>query len=153
MLSADPGSTTWRQRTTSTFTEATLTHCLPAPKVISPIYANFSGTIGDFSGNKRLSSHSIVDFLVVSLDRPRGQGNKMVQCILKANRNVIPWRTSQPLKVKEIHSQIKIKKLEIFDKLIKRRWGTSIKPPKKSDENNDLIDQHLDNWDYYEDDE
>jgi hypothetical protein len=63
----------------------------------------------------------------------KGEGNEMAQWILKANGNVVPRRSSRPLKVDELHSLTEIKKREIFDGLIERKWGTSINPPKVSD--------------------
>jgi hypothetical protein len=81
----------------------------------------------------------------------------MAQWILKANGNVVPRRTFRPLQDDEVHSPTEIKKREIFDKLIERRWGTSINPPKVKDEH-DPNDPHpddwdSDDWDYYEDDD
>ena len=66
----------------------------------------------------------------------KGEGNEMAQWILKANGNVVPRRSSRPLKVDELHSLTEIKKREIFDGLIERKWGTSINPPKVSDTEN-----------------
>jgi hypothetical protein len=68
----------------------------------------------------------------------KGEGNEMAQWILKANGNVIPRRSSRPLKVDEIHSATEMKKRETFDGLIERRWGTSINPPKPTDDVEDL---------------
>jgi len=65
----------------------------------------------------------------------KGEGNEMAQWILKANGNVVPRRSSRPLKVDEMHSTTEIKKQQIFDGLIERRWGTSVNPPKPSSEN------------------
>ena len=59
----------------------------------------------------------------------KNEGNAMAQSILKANGKVVPRRTSRPLKVDEIHSPTEIKKREIFDGLIERRWGTYNSPP------------------------
>ena len=59
----------------------------------------------------------------------RGAGNEMAQWILKANGTVVPRRSLRPLKVDEIHSPVEIKKREVFDELIKRRWGTPMTPP------------------------
>jgi hypothetical protein len=56
----------------------------------------------------------------------KGEGNEMAQWILKENGNVVPRRSQQPLKVDEFHSSTEMKKREIFDGLIERRWGTSI---------------------------
>ena len=53
----------------------------------------------------------------------------MAQWILKANGRVVPRRSLRPLKVDEIHSPVEIKKREVFDELIKRRWGTPMTPP------------------------
>jgi hypothetical protein len=63
----------------------------------------------------------------------KGAGNEMAQWILKANGKVTPRRSSRPLKVDEIHSPAEIKKRAVFDRLIERRWGTSINPPKQTD--------------------
>ena len=52
----------------------------------------------------------------------------MAQWILKANGRVIPRRTLRPLKVDELHSPVEIKKREVFDELIKRRWGSPMTP-------------------------
>ena len=54
----------------------------------------------------------------------RGAGNEMAQWILKTNGRVVPRRSLRPLKVDEIHSPVEIKEREVFDDLIKRRWGT-----------------------------
>ena len=59
----------------------------------------------------------------------RGAGNEMAQWILKANGRVVPRRSLRPLKVDEIHSPVEIKKREVFDEFIKRRWGTPMTPP------------------------
>ena len=59
----------------------------------------------------------------------RGAGNEMAQWILKANGRVVPRRSLRPLKNDEIHSPVEIKKREVCDELIKRRWGTPMTPP------------------------
>jgi hypothetical protein len=63
----------------------------------------------------------------------------MAQWILKANGNVVPRRSSRPLKVDEIHSAQEQQKRKIFDGLIERRHGTSINPLSiiSDDENNE----------------
>ena len=76
-----------------------------------------------------------------------GEGNEMAQWVLKANGQVVPRRTVRPLHVDELHSPQEIKKREIFDALIERRWGTSGSPPpisqsKQSEDNT---------WDEYHD--
>jgi len=70
------------------------------------------------------------------LGTAKGAGNEMAQWILKANVNVVPRRSSRPLKVDEVHSTTEIKKRAIFNGLIERRWGTSINPPKQTDAGN-----------------
>ena len=37
----------------------------------------------------------------------------------------------RPLQTSKIHSKTEHKKWDVFDKLIERRWGTSISPPKQ----------------------
>ena len=59
----------------------------------------------------------------------RGAGNEMAQQILKVNGRVFPRRSLRPLKVDELHSPVEIKKREVFDELIMRRWGTPMTPP------------------------
>ena len=63
------------------------------------------------------------------LGHARGAGNEMAQWILKAIGKVVPRRPLSPLKVDEIHSPVEIKKREVFDELIQRRWGTPMTPP------------------------
>jgi hypothetical protein len=58
----------------------------------------------------------------------KGEGNEMAQWILKANGNVVPRRSSRPLKPEEVHSEQEQEKRKIFDALIERRWGSSINP-------------------------
>ena len=53
----------------------------------------------------------------------------MAQWILKANGRVVPRRSIRPLKVHVIHSPVEIKKREVFDELIERRWGSPITQP------------------------
>ena len=64
----------------------------------------------------------------------KGSGNEMAQWILKSNGNVVPRRTLRPLKAEELYSPVEMKKRDVFDALIERRWGTAIKAPnEKSD--------------------
>ena len=58
----------------------------------------------------------------------RGSGNEIAQWILKANGRVVPRRSVRPLKVDELHSPVEIKKREVFDELLKRRWDSPITP-------------------------
>ena len=48
--------------------------------------------------------------------------------ILKANGNVVPRRSPRPLTVAELHSPTELKKREVFNMLIERRWGNAIIP-------------------------
>ena len=52
----------------------------------------------------------------------------MAQWILKTNGRVVPRRSLRPLKVDELHSPVEIRKREVFDELIKRRWGSPMTP-------------------------
>ena len=58
----------------------------------------------------------------------RGAGNEMTQWILKANGRGVPRRSLRHLKVDEIHSPVEIKKREVLDELIQRKWGTPMTP-------------------------
>ncbi len=62
----------------------------------------------------------------------RGAGNEMCQWILKGNGKVVPHHSMCPLMVAKKHSPLEIKKRNVFDALIERRWGTSINPPKSA---------------------
>lgn len=77
----------------------------------------------------------------------RGEGNEMCQNILRANGTVVPRRSVRPLQTAELHSESEIKKRQIFDELIERRWGTSITPPKTEGIETD------NEFEYYEDDD
>jgi hypothetical protein len=79
-----------------------------------------------------------------------GAGNEMSQWILKSNGHVVPRRTVRPLRVEELHSPEELRKREIFDALIERRWGTSINPPKDSTDDDTAKDDD-DTWEEYED--
>ena len=57
----------------------------------------------------------------------------MAQSILKANRRVVPRRTAVPLNTAQLNSETQNSKRAIFDRLISKRWGTSISPPDISD--------------------
>ena len=54
----------------------------------------------------------------------------MSQWVLKANGQVVPRRTTRPLKVEEKHYPVEVKKISIFDALIERKLGTAMKPHK-----------------------
>ena len=59
----------------------------------------------------------------------RGAENEMAQWILKANGRVVPRRPLRPLKVDEIYHPVEIKKRDVFDELIQKRWVTPMTPP------------------------
>ena len=69
----------------------------------------------------------------------------MCQWVLKVNGQVVSRRTLRPLKTDEIHSASEERKRQIFDKIIEKRWGTAIFPPK--------TDPGLDFEPYEDDDE
>ena len=73
----------------------------------------------------------------------RGEGNEMAQWVLTAKGTVVPRRSLRPLQVAELHSPVEIKKRQVFDALIERRWGTSTRPPNPSTEDeSDDQDEH-----------
>jgi hypothetical protein len=74
----------------------------------------------------------------------KGEGNEMTQWTLKANGNVVPWRTVRPLNTAELHSDTETKKRAISDALIEGRWGTSMSaPPEETSE--DTFEEYWDN--------
>jgi hypothetical protein len=70
----------------------------------------------------------------------RGAGNEMAQWVLKPNGNVVPRRTLRPLTVAEVNSTTEKAKREAFDRIIERRHGTAMSPPKPSEEPSDDAD-------------
>jgi hypothetical protein len=58
-----------------------------------------------------------------------GEGNEMCQWVFKGNGKFVYRRSVRPLNPLEIHSEVKIKKRKVIDRLIERRHGTSINPP------------------------
>jgi hypothetical protein len=69
----------------------------------------------------------------------------MSQCILKSNLKVVPRRTLCPLKPEELRSETETKKRNPFDKLVEKRWVTSINPPIETNETSDTM------WEEYKD--
>ena len=67
-----------------------------------------------------------------NLGPAKGAGNEMCQWILKANGQVVPRRTVRPLRTDEIYADHEIRKRQIFDELIRKRWGDTINPPKSN---------------------
>ena len=53
----------------------------------------------------------------------------MAQWIMKANGNVVPRHQLRPLQIAEIHSDTEKAKRQVYDDLIKKRWGTSVNLP------------------------
>ena len=68
----------------------------------------------------------------------------MAQWILKANGKIVPRCTLRSLLVDDLHNPIEIKKREVFDSLIKKKWGDSITPPP-------ISESKTDDWEEYED--
>ena len=79
----------------------------------------------------------------------KGEGNEMAQWVLKANGQVVPRRSIRPLHTAEIHSPTEIKKREVFDALIERRWGTAMLPPNPDINKEDKEEE----WEPYEDED
>ena len=52
----------------------------------------------------------------------KGVGNEMYQWILKANDQMVPQHSVQPLHTAELYGEHEFKKQRIFDKLIRKRW-------------------------------
>ena len=67
----------------------------------------------------------------------KGAGNEMAQWILKVDGNVVQRHSSRLPKLDKVHSPTEIKKRQILNRSIEKRWGTSINPPKPSSENSD----------------
>ena len=52
----------------------------------------------------------------------------MAQWIIKANGRVVPHLTAVPLTTAQHNSETEKKKRALFEKIITKRWGTSIYP-------------------------
>ena len=59
----------------------------------------------------------------------------MAQWILKAKGRVVLRRSLRSLKVDELHSPVEIKKREVLDELIQRRWGSPMTPSNTQQQN------------------
>ena len=129
VLRGEPGSTTLQPRMHLGFMDPLPIHLPLVMKVTSQICVSMGGMNGVTSGIKLQVFPNNKDVLGRVLGPARGAGNEMAQWILKANGRVVPRRSLRPLKVDEIHSPAEIKKREVFDELIKRRWGTPMTPP------------------------
>ena len=71
----------------------------------------------------------------------------MAKWALKANGQVVPRRTTRPLKVEEKHDPVEVKNISIFDALIEMKLGTAMKPPKLP------IKDFDDEWEEFENDD
>ena len=67
----------------------------------------------------------------------RGEGNEMCQWILNPHGLVVPRRSVRPLTTAELYSPVEVKKREVFDQLIERRFGTSTSSPKPTPKDED----------------
>eukprot|EP00957_Ditylum_brightwellii_P122404 9333716-Ditylum_brightwellii.AAC.2 len=85
-----------------------------------------------YSFNKEMLGHV--------LGPAKGEGNEMAQWIMKGNGNVVLHQTLRLLNLEKLKSKIKIRSYNLFDLMIERGWGTSIKPP---------LETTSDNWDPY----
>ena len=64
----------------------------------------------------------------------KGEGNEILQWVLKANGNVVPRRTTRPINSSELSSQNEKRKRNVFDELITERWGTPVPAKTLNDE-------------------
>ena len=64
----------------------------------------------------------------------------MSQWLLKTNGEIVLRRSLRPLQVSGMHSFRELNKREIFDDLVKKRWGSSAKPPENVEVKNDEQD-------------
>eukprot|EP00957_Ditylum_brightwellii_P199836 15234211-Ditylum_brightwellii.AAC.1 len=68
----------------------------------------------------------------------------MAQWVMKGNGNVVPHQTMRLLKVEELNSQIEIRSCNLFNSLIKRRWGMSMKLPPETTHDWDPYNEYED---------
>ena len=76
----------------------------------------------------------------------RGAGNEMAQQeeqAMKWPSGYLKQMALRPLKVDEIHSPVEIKKRDVFDELIERRWGSPITPSNIQQQN--VFEKYEDN--------
>eukprot|EP00957_Ditylum_brightwellii_P188641 14360942-Ditylum_brightwellii.AAC.1 len=66
---------------------------------------------------------------------------------MKGNGNVVPRQILRLLQVEELNSKTEIRSRNLFNSLIKWRWGTSMNPPPETTPND------WDPYDEYEDDD
>ena len=77
----------------------------------------------------------------------KGEGDKTFQWALKANGESAQRRVLLPLQVVDPNSLTEAKNRKLFDELVNKWWGSSIKPPENSEVNNDeqYYEEHQDN--------
>eukprot|EP00957_Ditylum_brightwellii_P143774 10954836-Ditylum_brightwellii.AAC.1 len=95
----------------------------------------------NFPFNKEILGHV--------LGPAKGEGNKMVQWVMKgngnSNGNVVPQQTLRLLNVEELNSKTETRSYNLFGPLVEKRWGMSINPPQGSTPNDwDPYDEYQD---------
>ena len=59
------------------------------------------------------------------------KGNQMAQAVLAASGRVIPCHTLRKLTIAELHSETEKRKCAIFDDIILKKLGDSVRKPEK----------------------
>ena len=104
------------------------TQCWQGKREIYPNDESMHDTIGATIENRRKNPFNR-EVIGRVLGPAKEEGSVMAQWILKADLNIVPWRTLRSLNVANLHNPEKKMKCEAFDTLIERRWGASTNPP------------------------
>eukprot|EP00957_Ditylum_brightwellii_P025408 1921668-Ditylum_brightwellii.AAC.1 len=99
---------------------------------------------GCYFREQKMSSPFNKKILDHVLGPAKGEGNELVQWLMKGNGNVMPCQTLRLLNVEELNSETKIRSHKFFDSLIERRWCMTMNPPPET------TPDYLDPYDEYE---
>eukprot|EP00957_Ditylum_brightwellii_P203527 15335063-Ditylum_brightwellii.AAC.1 len=83
------------------------------------------------------------EILGCALGPAKDEGNKMAQWAMKGSCNVMPRQTLRLLNVEELNNETEIRSCKLFDSMIERGWGLSIKPqPETTPNDQDTYEEY-----------
>ena len=108
-----------------------------------------------YTRNNRMAFPHNKETLARNLGPAKGVGNEMCQWVLLSNGAIVARRTVRPLKTEEIHSPYEEQKRKLFDAMMDRKFGGSVKKlvdeENESDPMTEPASEEEDSWEPYED--
>ena len=129
MLRGGPGSKVLQLRMHSSFMDPLHTQLPLVMKATFQTCVSMDGMNGVTSGIKLQNSPTTRMFWEEFLALPEELAMRWLNGYSRRMTGLSLEDPSDPTKVDEIHSPVEIKKSEVFDELIQRRWGTPMTPP------------------------